>query len=157
MKMNLKMKKILSKKGIAVDINLIQNMCENIVCDTSLLEVHDCVVYDPNNEIDDLKLDWNFILRINNDLTGFEVNCNEILINDYIDYNKDNARSIIYHTLKSFGKLIKQKYPIKSFCVIMYEYKGTLFLRFHVYRESEGLWIGENFEEDENPVLYEVV
>ena len=156
MVLNKKMQKILNEKNFDVDVQLIEETCLSILSKIKRLEIYDCIIYDEHNRVEECNLDYN-LFEAYGGLSGFEMWYNEILINLYFKYDKRSLGSVINHLLECFKTAIKNKYPDKQFCVVIYENSDNLFLRFHVYRESEGLWIGENLEECENPTLYEVV
>ena len=47
-------------------------------------------------------------------------------------------------------------YPNRKFCIIFSMDESDITVRFHTYREVEGLWISEDLESYDNPILYEI-
>ena len=51
----------------------------------NFIEVYNCIIIDTNNEIKAENIDFERILLMFQDRTGYEASCNEVRLNDYID------------------------------------------------------------------------
>lgn len=145
---NEKMKIFLEKKE-TFDVSIVEQLCMGIVSKTKC--INNCILYDDTGILDSKTINWDFVLKVNYDLTGYEISQNEIEIMDDI-FSKD----AIHLFLTKLKKLFKSKFPDKKFCFIL-SYTDVGILRFHTYREKEGMWISSNLESYKEPVLYELV
>lgn len=59
-----------------VDEKKVNSIVKGILENTK--KIHDCVIYDENNEVNN-EINFNKIISMYYDLTGFEMFCNEIL------------------------------------------------------------------------------
>lgn len=143
--MNEMMKNIIKeKKGGDYNIEL-DNIINKIVDNTKIIK--ECIIYDEEGRIKEGKINFDRILKFVGDLTGYEVSCNEFRFN----------REIIIPTQfcvfadKLSNRMLK-KYPGKKF-VIYIILDEDIELRFHTYRESERLWLDENLNQYDTPIL----
>lgn len=146
-KMNEKMKELLKREGGESQIN-ISELCKSIILKTKC--INDCVLYDETGNLEKKKINWEFVLKINKDWTGYEVSHNEILIPDVIFF-KDN----IVTFLEEIRAQLKIKYPNKIFCLVL-SYSDRGVLRFHTYRPIEGLWLSPEIERYKEPILFDL-
>jgi hypothetical protein len=149
--MNSKMHDLLIKndeifQNIDCDIS---KVCKKIIRKTKC--IHDCVLYIGKGKINENKINFDNILKMHHDWTGYEVDVNEILIDKYILSSK-----VVCEFIEQLKKELSEKYPLKTYCVILYYSNGISVLRFHTYREKEGLWLSDKLEEYDNPVLYDL-
>lgn len=111
-------------------------------------EVHDSVIIDINKEIDPEKVNFEKVLLMFQDRTGYEASCNEIRINDYVDCPDEIAilktAIIIMNVWKNRLLLEYSKY---KFCLILSFSDGYATLRFHVLRKNEHPWLKKDIEE----------
>lgn len=129
-----------------IDIN---KLSERICADTKY--VNDCILYDENGSKNIDNINWEWVIQINGDYTGYEVNCNEIILPDEIF----SAKNLLKFSVE-LKKHFKSKYPNKNICfVFFYTDKGIL--RFHTYRAEEGLWLSSDLDNYKEPILYELV
>lgn len=139
---------ILLERDGFLDTQNIKILCKNIVLKTKC--INDCILYNECGVLEENKINWEYVLRINGDLTGYEVSQNEILISDTI-FNK-NSMTLFLSELKF---QFHNKFPNKKFCfIISYNDKGIL--RFHTYRISEGIWLSTDLEKYSEAVLYDL-
>lgn len=124
----------------------LDSICEEIITKTKC--INDCIVYDSTGELHDESINWNYVLRVMHDKTGFEMFQNEI----DIDSDIFNSRDIFVFLLKFYNKLVT-KYPNRVFCIILY-FNGRGGIRFHTYRPEEGLWLSQEVDRYDNAILY---
>ncbi|KHD36729.1 hypothetical protein NL50_09405 [Clostridium acetobutylicum] len=133
------------KKEEAIKIN-IDNLSKIIT--PNFKKVHDCIIVDIDNEIKVENVNFKKILAMFKDRTGYEASCNEIRINDYIDYSDEIAvlqlGKIIMNTWKY---KLKTEYPQYSFSIILSFSEGYVTMRFHVIRENESSWLNTDLDE----------
>lgn len=77
------LKKVKIKKEEVIKIS-IDNLFK--IMSLNFKEVYDCIIVDMNNEIKVENVNLKRIFFMFRDRIGYEVSCNEIRINDYIDY-----------------------------------------------------------------------
>lgn len=146
LKMNSKMEEILEQKG-KMNEETIESICENIISQVKC--INDCVLYDENGNLEQKKINWDFVLKVHKDLTGYEVSHNEVSIPD----------ELFNESLLSFLDKVKirltDKFPNRRFCIILSDSDRAV-LRFHTYRLEEGLWLSNEIEKYKEPILFEV-
>lgn len=143
--MNDKMKCFLCENSFydKIDTN---KLSEKICFNTEY--INDCILYKKSRTTN---INWEWVIQINGDYTGYEVNCNEIILPDEI-FSINN----LFQLLEELKKHFKNKYPDKSICFV-FSYSDIGILRFHTYRKKEGLWLSSELDNYEEPVLYELV
>ncbi len=124
----------------------VQNFCYNIISNTVLRD--NFIVYSNEQELD--KIDLKLALQNFYDMTDLEMFYNELIIP-----LKLIKKSSIIAIMNTFKNELLRKYPNIKFCVIIY-WDDKFVLRFHRYRETEGIWLSENLEECNNPIMYDV-
>lgn len=111
-------------------------------------EVYDCIIIDMNNEIKEENINFKRILSMFGDRTGYEVSCNEIRINDYIDYSDEFAVIQLAEIIMDTWKYkLKSEFPKYRFCIILSFSEGYATLRCHAVRENEGSWLKGDIDE----------
>ncbi len=139
------LKKTKIKKEEVIKINT-DNLAKIMI--PNFKEVHDCIIIDMNNEINVENVNFKRILSMFRDRTGYEASCNEIRINDYIDYSDEivvlQLAEIIMDTWKY---KLKTEYPQYKFCIILSFSEGYVTMRFHVVRENESSWLKADLDE----------
>lgn len=111
-------------------------------------EVHDCIIIDMNNEIKVENANFKRIISMFRDRTGYEASCNEIRINDYIDYSDEVAVLQLAEIIMDTWKFkLKTEYPQYRFCIILSFSEGYATMRFHVIRENESSWLKTDLDE----------
>ncbi|GAA0086292.1 hypothetical protein UT300007_27310 [Clostridium sp. CTA-7] len=110
--------------------------------------VHDCIIIDMNNEIKIENVNFKRILSMFTDRTGYEASCNEIRINDYIDYSNEVAvLQLAEIIMDTWEYKLKTEYPQYKFCIILSFSEGYVTMRFHVVRENESSWLKADLDE----------
>jgi len=152
--MNMKMKDIITKNAMNVEVNdKILKLCNYIILKTK--NIRDYIIFDEKNDLEEKNINYERILKFYGDWTGYEVSCNEIRITDYISF-KQKEFYMIPHILEYLKLGLSKKYGTRKFCIIISIDNDHVILRFHSYRENEGLWISEDLEGYEEPIIYEV-
>lgn len=118
------------------------------VCETYLLE-------NSGEYISTEAIEKNFeqLLRMNTDRTGYECSVNECKLVDNFDSYLSAPQQFVLGQIVMENLMTKKDFPIP--CVVYFTYDaGELTMRFHKYRENEGLWVSEDLETYEEPVGY---
>ena len=113
--------------------------------------VHDCVLCDPRGDLLDEPINIEWIIKIHGDLTGFEASVNEIVLNEN-SFSSAEISEMAQFLLKG----LRQKYPSRSFCIIISIDNQNAVIRFHTAREEETMWCDMNLENYNEPVLVEI-
>jgi len=136
--------------------------CEKIV--SNLILINDFIIYDPENEIRFMNINWDRHIEEANILSAIEFSFNEIRIYENVNIF---AKESIIRFLDELHKQINIKFPDKKTGIIIspftiineddevIEEDDGFLLRIHTYRENEGYFI-KNIEGFDSPVLYSV-
>lgn len=117
-------------------------------------KVYDCIIIDMDNEISEENINFKRILSMFGDRTGYEASCNEIRVNDYIDYCTEFAVIQLTEIIMDTWKYkLKSEFPKYKFCIMFSLSEGYATLRFHVIRENEGSWLKNDIEEYEDSAI----
>lgn len=139
------LEKVKSEKEVSIKIN--PDKLSKIML-PKFKEVYDCIIIDLNNEINEENINFKRILSLFGDRTGYEASCNEIRINDYIDFSEEIAViKLSVMIMDSWKYKLKAKYPQYKFCIIFSFSVGYVTLRCHVLRENEGPWLKNDLDE----------
>lgn len=145
--MNEEMKKIVSSQFIDNSAAVNQHtLINSIVGKTRAIQC--CVIYDEEN-IEESKIDFKRIFKFVNNWTGYEISCNEIRIE-----KKDLPSNQYVAFANMFAESLKKNYTSNNFVVYMIVDDDYIELRFHIYREDEGLWLNSNLNVYNCPILY---
>ena len=125
------------------------NYCLELVREISASTklIHDCLVYDKENEIDENKINFNKLLEMYGDKTGYEVSCNEIRIEKELI-----SKSHFFFLVNELDRELEEKFSRKVVIYIQ-ELEDSFDLRFHSLRENEKKWLSENLDEYDNPII----
>lgn len=144
--MNRAMKKIISNQTVESCENKFNTILDNILKKTR--RIQESIIYD-EDEIDESTVNFERIFKFVGDLTGYEISCNEIRIENIM--LSSNQYVIFANMLQ---KMLKNKYEDKDFVVYICLNDDYIEVRFHTYRENEGFWLNENLDMYNTPVLY---
>lgn len=144
--MNDKMKAILKNNNYGKLNSHMEEIINNIVNETKI--VKDCIVYDKGGDIQENQIDFEKVISFTGDLTGYEVSLNEFRL----DTDIVPVRCCPILGDKLYDEL-SQKYSQKKFVVYISVYDEFIELRFHSYREEDGLWLDENLNKYTEPIL----
>lgn len=123
----------------------IHNLAKMIADDTKL--VKDCMVYDKNQEINETKINFDRIMMMYGDRTGYEVACNEIRFEKEI-----LSKSQILSFLVELDMELATKFARKV-AIYIEEIDDVLELRFHSLRENEPLWLSDDLNSYDTPII----
>ncbi|WOC56480.1 hypothetical protein [Bacillus halotolerans] len=123
----------------------------------NIVKVDDCFILDLEDELtDNPTINWNRILKMYGDKTGYEASCNELRINDYLDYSDLSGEEILFYALQvvdGWEHHLKEKFPEHKFVVIISIDEGFATIRFYKYREKESSWLKADIEEYGNEAI----
>ncbi|MGG1221017.1 hypothetical protein ABE236_26675 [Priestia endophytica] len=135
----------------AVDISGIEN-----IVTPNIVNINECYILDLENELSSKNINWNRLMKMHGDRTGYEASCNELRINDYVDDNKTRDEILIYglRSLHSWKDKLKRDYPNQKFVLILSVNEKFVTLRFHAKREGEN-WLSSDLERYQESILVE--
>ena len=102
-------------------------------------KIKDCIIYDKDRTLEEEKITFDKILQFVGDWTGYEVSCNELR------FERNNISQGQFRVLASrLGDMLSQKFNGKEIVVYILLCDNEIELRFHTYRENEGLWLDKD-------------
>lgn len=112
-------------------------------------KIKDCIIYDKYETLEEEKINFDRILRFVGDWTGYEVSCNELR------FERNSISQSQFGVLASrLGDMLSQKCNGKQIVVYISLCDNEIELRFHTYREDEGLWLDKDLNKYDMPILY---
>lgn len=147
--MNDSMKKLLQESRKTEEVSKINQLSKDVVNRTKL--IRDCIIFDETGEIDETKINFNQILKFVKDWTGYEISCNELRFSK----KEIPSNDFLYFT-ERLNINLSEKYEGRKFGIIISIIDEKIDLRFHTYREKEGLWLDKDLNKYNNPILYRV-
>lgn len=122
--------------------------------DPHIVTVNDCFILDIDHSLMVDEINWGKVLAFFGDYTGYESSCNEIRIDDFLpcDLDSDRLLQISLQVMDRWVETLKLSYPENSFIVILSCDLDHATLRFHKWREGEGVWMNEDLEQFEEAV-----
>lgn len=144
--MNEIMRDLIQKNGKRGNPDDVEWIVQQVISGSKL--IRDCVVFDYEGDLKEENINFGRIMKFVGDWTGFEVFYNELR------YEKTELPYNQY--LNLVAKLVdalEEKYDRKFVIYLSNTNDGFIDLRYHSYRESEGLWLDENLDVYDNPVL----
>ena len=147
--MNDSMKQLLQKSGEVEDVFKLNQISEKVVNGTKL--VKDCVIFDETGKLDETKINFSRILKFVKDWTGYEIACNELRFS----IEEIPPKGFLYF-IEKLNTDLSMKYEKRQFGIILSIIDNEVDLRFHTYREDEGLWLDKDLNKYDNPILYQI-
>ncbi len=151
---NKNMKKLIERLEEQSNTNKVDLSNLKNIISPNIVKVDDCFILDLEYELtDNPTINWNRILKMFGDKTGYEASCNELRINDYLDYNDLSDEEILLYALQvvdGWEYHLKEKFREYKFVVILSIDEGFATLRCYKYREEESSWLKADIEEYEN-------
>lgn len=141
----------LMKAVLSADIDKSENfrqvdaVLREIESKTKLIK--DCIIYDKSGDLDEEKINFSKIMQFVGDLTGYEVSCNELRFDKA--YISPGQFELLADRL---NEMLSEKFNRKTVIYISLP-EDKIELRFHTYRENEGLWLNENLNSYDVPIL----
>lgn len=111
--------------------------------------IRNCVIFDENGTLNEERMNFDRILKIVG--AGYEVSSNELRFS-----KGEIPRNQILYFVDCLNLELSRKYGERKFGIIISLYDGSIDLRFHTYREEEGLWLDNNLDKYDVPILYSV-
>ena len=111
--------------------------------------IRNCVIFDENGTLNEERMNFDRILKIVG--AGYEVSSNELRFS-----KGEIPRNQILYFVDCLNLELSRKYGERKFGIIISLYDGSVDLRFHTYREKEGLWLDNNLDKYDVPILYSV-
>lgn len=154
--MNKKMKTLLQKIEKYKDDEIRIIKLKELIS-PKITKIQECFIID--NKDNSKNIDFKFIKKIFANKTMFEFGRNEICINYYVEPNNNLYAPLVGIVAKDSWKYkLKRKYPNEKFCFIMEVSDTHTILRFHKFREDEGMVINSDLDDNiENAILMEIV
>lgn len=143
------MKKLLSNEKREIETLKTKLLVKDIVRKTKLMK--DCIIFDEQGELKEDKINVDKILKFAVDWTGYEISCNELR---YSKFEIPPSQFLCF--VEDLYMELSQKYVGKRFGIVLSLVDEAVELRFHTYRENEGLWLDRNLNRYENPILYHI-
>ena len=145
-KMNEMMKVILEREENQEGNLQIDKILHEIIDKTKMIK--DCIIYDKDGTLEEDNINFNRIIDFFGDWTGYEVSCNELI------FEKQKILPKYFSALANrLSHLLSQKYGVKRIVVYISLCDDEIELRFHTYREDERLWLDEDLNKYDNPIL----
>ena len=130
------------KKGLQAEM-----ISKQVIKKTRL--IRNCVIFDKNGTLNEERMNFDRILKIVG--AGYEVSSNELRFSE-----GEIPRNQILYFVDCLNLELSRKYGERKFGIIISLYDGSIDLRFHTYREEEGLWLDNNLDKYDVPILYSV-
>lgn len=130
------------KKGLQAEM-----ISKQVIKKTRL--IRNCVIFDKNGTLNEERMNFDRILKIVG--AGYEVSSNELRFS-----KGEIPRNQILYFVDCLNLELSRKYGERKFGIIISLYDGSIDLRFHTYREEEGLWLDNNLDKYDVPILYSV-
>ena len=143
---NWMMSQILLKEGEKQGLQA-EMISKQVIKKTRL--IRNCVIFDENGTLNEERMNFDRILKIVG--AGYEVSSNELRFSE-----GEIPRNQILYFVDCLNLELSRKYGERKFGIIISLYDGSIDLRFHTYREEEGLWLDNNLDKYDVPILYSV-
>lgn len=111
--------------------------------------IKDCIIFDENGKLEESKINFDRILKMVGDWTGYEISCNELR---YFKLELPPDQFLCF--ADGLNSALLQKYSGRKFGIVISVDNEIIDLRFHTYREKEGLWLDKDLNKYDNPILY---
>lgn len=163
MKMNKKMQKLLTLDVKGSDkFCFIQESLQDLLM-PSFQSVFDCIII--SKEVLEFESEEEFLKIIKDmytDKTGYEASVTDTLLNYYLEdeyLTLGELLSLSLIIIKLWEKQLKLITKKSKFCFIVSGEVETNFvtIRFHQFREDEGMWLLEDLEKYDAPIGYKIV
>lgn len=142
---NDKMKKVIAAQNNEELDEETKKILKDIVNQTK--QMKDCIIFDDEG-LNESDIHFDRVLKFVGDLTGYEVACNEFRKGKSEFWTAQFQKTASY-----INKMLKNKFGDREFAVYICINDEDIEIRFHTYRENEGLWLTEDFNEYNNPIL----
>lgn len=113
--------------------------------------IKDCIIFDEDGKLEESKINFDRILKTVGDWTGYEISCNELRY-----FKSELPPNQFLCFVDGLNSALSQKYNGRKFGIVISLDGEIIDLRFHTYREKEGLWLDTNLNKYDNPILYRI-
>lgn len=149
---NSKLLAIEEKAKSAVNNNIVFSL-DNLdrLFNIQMQDIFDCILIIDDEEIELTQEQFVEVIKMYGDKTGYEVSNNELRVIDYSDTILTEEEQYL------LGKslILDLSHKIRPKMVYYFSFDNdALTIRFHKFREEEGLWINEEIEEYNEPLGY---
>lgn len=134
-----------NEEGREISI-LLDDIIAEIVDKTK--KINDCIIYDKEGTLEEEKINFSRVLQFVGDWTGYEVSCNELSFG-----KKVIPPSQFTGFARGLSEMLSQRYEGREMVIYISLCEKEIDLRFHTYREAEGLWLDEDLNKYDNPIL----
>lgn len=125
----------------------LDTILESIVNRTT--KIRDCILYDGDGTLEEEKINFERILQFVGDWTGYEASCNELRFD-----RRSIPQSQFLILASRLSNMLNKKFNGRKIVVYISLYSDEIELRFHTYRENEGLWLDKDLNKYDVPILY---
>lgn len=115
---------------------------------TKTKKIKECIIYDKDGTLEEEKINFDRILQLVGDWTGYEVSCNELRFE-----RNSIPQSQFLRVASRLGDMLSQKFNGKEIVVYISLFDNEIELRFHTHREDEGLWLDRDLNKYDMPIL----
>lgn len=144
--MNEMMKLILEREENLECNSQIDKILYEIIDKTKIIK--NCIIYDKDGTLKEDKINFSKIIYFFGDWTGYEVSCNELI------FERQKILPNYFLALANkLSYLLSQKYDGKKIVIYISLSDDEIELRFHTYREDERLWLDEDLNKYDKPIL----
>lgn len=125
----------------------LDNILKEVVDKTKIIK--DSIIYDKDGSLEEENINFTKIIQMTGDWTGYEASCNELRFDSNII-----CPSQFQELANRLNYMLSQKHEGRKMVVYISMYGEDIELRFHTYRENETMWLEQNLEKYDVPVLY---
>lgn len=131
----------------------------NTLFNKKIIKVYDAYIIEEVEEdisIESIKNNFDELIHMNTDLTGYECSVNDFRLVDAFDkenFNLSSTQQFVLGRIIMRNLISKKNFPTPSVVYFTFD-EGILSMRFHKYRPTEGLWVSKELENYEEPVGY---
>lgn len=144
--MNEAMKNELQGKIQVECSNQVECFVKSIV--SRVKKIRDCIIYDERGILKEENINFERVLKMAGDWTGYEVNCNEVR------FSKNCVpKEQIVDFLQRLGDLLSQVAMGEKVVTYISFYERDVEVRFHKSREDEKHWLVDNLDKYSVPII----
>ena len=143
--LNSAMEKLLLNENDKKETLKTRTIIREVVNKTKIIK--DCIIFDENGKLEESKINFDRILKIVGDWTGYEISCNELR---YFKSELPPDQFLCF--ADGLNSALSQKYNGRKFGIVITLDSEIIDLRLHTYREKEGLWLDTTLDKYDNTI-----